>query len=429
MIELGKRQNLTVVKKVDFGVYLAENEQASAAGERVLLPNKQVPEGTGLHDTVNVFIYKDSQDRRIATCQKSLLEMGQIALLRVVSVSKIGAFLDWGLEKDLFLPFKEQTVRVREGDECLVTLYVDKSERLCATMKLYHSLHTDSPYKEGDTVRGRVYEISDNFGVFLAVDLAENEQASAAGERVLLPNKQVPEGTGLHDTVNVFIYKDSQDRRIATCQKSLLEMGQIALLRVVSVSKIGAFLDWGLEKDLFLPFKEQTVRVREGDECLVTLYVDKSERLCATMKLYHSLHTDSPYKEGDTVRGRVYEISDNFGVFLAVDHLYSALIPKKEAQGKYRPGDEVTVRVVKVREDGKLTVSPHQKAYLQMDVDCDNIMQVLDEFAGVLPFDDHVSPEVIKREFGISKAAFKRAVGRLLKEEKITIRDGRIYRL
>ena len=264
-----------------------------------------------------------------------------------------------------------------------------------------------------------------DFGVYLA----ENEQASAAGERVLLPNKPVPEGTGLHDTVNVFIYKDSQDRRIATCQKSLLEMGQIALLRVVSVSKIGAFLDWGLEKDLFLPFKEQTVRVREGDECLVTLYVDKSERLCATMKLYHSLHTDSPYKEGDTVRGRVYEISDNFGVFLAVDHLYSALIPKKEAQGKYRPGDEVTVRVVKVREDGKLTVSPHQKAYLQMDVDCDNIMQVLDEFAGVLPFDDHVSPEVIKREFGISKAAFKRAVGRLLKEEKITIRDGRIYRL
>ena len=264
-----------------------------------------------------------------------------------------------------------------------------------------------------------------DFGVYLA----ENEQASAAGERVLLPNKQVPEGTGLHDTVNVFIYKDSQDRRIATCQKSLLEMGQIALLRVVSVSKIGAFLDWGLEKDLFLPFKEQTVRVREGDECLVTLYVDKSERLCATMKLYHSLHTDSPYNEGDTVRGRVYEISDNFGVFLAVDHLYSALIPKKEAQGKYRPGDEVTVRVVKVREDGKLTVSPHQKAYLQMDVDCDNIMQVLDEFAGVLPFDDHVSPEVIKREFGISKAAFKRAVGRLLKEEKITIRDGRIYRL
>lgn len=264
-----------------------------------------------------------------------------------------------------------------------------------------------------------------DFGVYLA----ESQQAASGGERVLLPAKQVPEGTVVNDIINVFIYKDSQDRLIATRKKSQLELGQIALLRVISVSRIGAFLDWGLEKDLFLPFKEQTVRVQEGEECLVTLYVDKSGRLCATMKLYHSLRTDSPYQEGDTVRGRVYEISDNFGVFLAVDHLYSALIPKKEAQGKYRPGDEVTVRVVKVREDGKLTVSPHQKAYLQMDVDSENIMQVLDEFAGVLPFDDKVSPEVIKREFGISKAAFKRAVGRLLKEKKIEIRDGRIYRL
>lgn len=262
-----------------------------------------------------------------------------------------------------------------------------------------------------------------DFGVYLA----ENE--AAAGEKVLLPIKQVPEGVGLKDKINVFIYKDSQDRLIATTKNSLLQLGEIALLRVASVGKIGAFLDWGLEKDLFLPFKEQTARVREGDECLVTLYVDKSQRLCATMKLYHSLRTDSPYKEGDTVRGRVYEISDNFGVFLAVDHLYSALIPKKEAQGKYKAGDELTLRVVAVREDGKLTVSPHQKAYLQMDVDAAQIMQVLEEFAGVLPFDDKVSPEVIKREFGISKAAFKRAVGRLLKEEKITIKDGRIYRL
>ena len=260
-----------------------------------------------------------------------------------------------------------------------------------------------------------------DFGIYLGE--ADSEDS------VLLPKKQVPEGTKVGDSLEVFLYKDSQDRLIATTGKPLLQLGQVGMLVVQECSKIGAFLNWGLEKDLFLPFKEQTVRVREGDECLVTLYVDKSQRLCATMKLYHSLHTDSPYKEGDTVRGRVYEISDNFGVFLAVDHLYSALIPKKEAQGKYRPGDEVTVRVVKVREDGKLTVSPHQKAYLQMDVDCDNIMQVLDEFAGVLPFDDHVSPEVIKREFGISKAAFKRAVGRLLKEEKITIRDGRIYRL
>lgn len=264
-----------------------------------------------------------------------------------------------------------------------------------------------------------------DFGVYLA----ESETAAAAGEKVLLPAKQVPPTAKKGDTLNVFIYKDSQDRLIASTNQPRLELGQVALLRVVSVGKIGAFLDWGLEKDLFLPFKEQTIKVREGEECLVTLYIDKSDRLCATMKVYHSLRTDSPYKEGDTVRGRVYETSGNFGVFLAVDHLYSALIPKKEAQGHYKPGDEITVRVVKVRDDGKLTVSPHQKAYLQMDVDAANIMQVLEEFAGVLPFDDKVSPEVIKREFGISKAAFKRAVGRLLKEEKIAIKDGRIYRL
>ena len=264
-----------------------------------------------------------------------------------------------------------------------------------------------------------------DFGVYLA----ESEETAAAGEKVLLPARQVPETAKKGDCINVFIYKDSQDRPIATTKQPLLELGQIALLRVVSVGKIGAFLDWGLEKDLFLPFKEQTKKVREGEECLVSLYIDKSDRLCATMKIYHNLRTDSPYKEGDTVKGRVYEISDNFGVFLAVDDMYSALIPKKEAQGRYKPGDEVTVRVVKVRDDGKLTVSPHQKAYLQMDVDAVNIMQVLEEFAGVLPFDDKVSPEVIKREFGISKAAFKRAVGRLLKEKKIAIRDGRIYRL
>lgn len=262
------------------------------------------------------------------------------------------------------------------------------------------------------------------FGVYLA----ESREAGET-ERVLLPAKQVPEGTELGDVLNVFIYRDSSDRLISTTRTSRLELGQIALLRVASVGKIGAFLDWGLEKELFLPYREQTKRVREGEECLVALYIDKSSRLCATMKLYHYLHTDSPYGEGDTVKGRVYEISDNFGVFLAVDHRYSALIPKKEAQKKYVPGEEVTVRVTKVLEDGKLTVSPHQKAYLQMDVDAAEIMHGLEEFAGVLPFDDKVSPEVIKREFGMSKAAFKRAVGRLLKEGKIEIREGRIYRL
>ena len=198
---------------------------------------------------------------------------------------------------------------------------------------------------------------------------------------------------------------------------------------MAQTSRIGAFLDWGLEKDLFLPYKEQTKKLHEGEEVLVALYIDKSSRLCATMKVYHYLQTDSPYAQGDTVTGVVYEISDNFGVFVAVDYKYSALIPKQEAQGNYKVGDELTCRVTAVREDGKLTLSAKQKAYIQLHEDAESVYEIIQEFEGELPFDDKASPEVIQREFGLSKNAFKRAVGHLLKEKKIEIKNGKIYAL
>ena len=199
-----------------------------------------------------------------------------------------------------------------------------------------------------------------DFGIYLAED-----KNADAENRVLLPKKQVPEGTKTGDTLEVFIYKDSQDRLIATTREPKLQVGQTALLKVVQVTKIGAFLDWGLEKDLLLPYHEQTLRVREGEECLVALYVDKSSRLCATMKVYHYLSTRTPYVVGDTVKGRVYEISERFGVFVAVDDKYSALIPAREAAGKYRPGQILELRVTEVKEDGKMNVTDRQKAYLQ----------------------------------------------------------------
>ncbi|MCI5529333.1 MAG: S1-like domain-containing RNA-binding protein [Blautia sp.] len=261
-----------------------------------------------------------------------------------------------------------------------------------------------------------------DFGIYLAED-----KNADAENRVLLPKKQVPEGTKTGDTLEVFIYKDSQDRLIATTREPKLQVGQTALLKVVQVTKIGAFLDWGLEKDLLLPYHEQTLRVREGEECLVALYVDKSSRLCATMKVYHYLSTRTPYVVGDTVKGRVYEISERFGVFVAVDDKYSALIPAREAAGKYRPGQILELRVTEVKEDGKMNVTDRQKAYLQLNEDAEMVLGVIHEFAGVLPFDDKASPEVIKREFGLSKNAFKRAVGHLLKEGKIEIRERRIY--
>ena len=249
------------------------------------------------------------------------------------------------------------------------------------------------------------------FGVYLG-----NSQ-----EKVLLPKKQVPEGVEMGDPIEVFLYKDSSDRLIATTNEPKIMLGELAVLNVAATGGIGAFLDWGLEKDLLLPFREQTAPLKKGDQILVALYIDKSQRLCATMKVYERLRTDSPYKVDDQVEGIIYELSDNFGVFVAVDNLYSALIPKREAFGKLRVGDRVKARVVKVKEDGKLDLSVREKAFLQMDVDADLIMKRMEEYGGSLPFTDKADPELIKKEFDLSKNAFKRAIGRLLKEGKIEI--------
>lgn len=253
------------------------------------------------------------------------------------------------------------------------------------------------------------------FGVYLA----EEQEAE---EKVLLPGKRVPEGIKVGDRIEVFIYKDSKDRAIATTIEPKLKMGEYKVLKVVSVQKIGAFLDWGLEKDLFLPYKEQTVKVREGDEILVRLYIDKSKRLCASMRgLYDMLSMDSPYQGGETVQGRVYEFSNNFGAFIAVDDCYSALLPKHEDHSYLRIGEVVEAKVVEVKPDGKLTLTMRDKAYIQMEEDAQRVLEILDQYAGVLPFTDKSSPEIIMRETGMSKNAFKRAVGRLYKEHKIEI--------
>ncbi len=254
------------------------------------------------------------------------------------------------------------------------------------------------------------------FGVYLAEDPRELEN------KVLLPVKQVPAGCEIGDEIEVFLYRDSQDRMIATTRIPKLSMGQVALLRVAQVGKIGAFLDWGLEKDLFLPYKQQRGYLKVGDEVLVSLYLDKSNRLCATMNVYENLEKNSPYKKEDTVHGRVYEISERFGAFVAVDDRYSALIPQKELYGnEVKPGEIIEARVFMVKEDGRLSLSIRKKAYLQMDEDAEAIRRLLDSYEGCLPFNDKVSPEIIKRETGMSKNEFKRAVGHLLKAGEIEI--------
>ena len=261
------------------------------------------------------------------------------------------------------------------------------------------------------------------FGVYLAVSFEE------AAEHVLLPVKQVPEDSEVGDKLEGFVYRDSKDRIIATVNEPLLCMGKVAELTVVTVGRFGAFLDWGLEKDLLLPFREQRGVVKPGGRVLVSLYIDKSSRLCATMNVYASLRTDSPYQAEDRVRGRVYELSDNFGAFVAVDNLYSGLIAKKELYGKVVPGMDIEARVLRVRADGKLDLSVREKAHLQMNVDADRILALLDSYEGALPFSDKAAPEVIEHETGMSKNEFKRAVGRLLKQGKIEIGEKTIRRV
>lgn len=262
-----------------------------------------------------------------------------------------------------------------------------------------------------------------DFGVFLNTPTGEDSQ------KILLPKAQVPAGTDLKDVLKVFVYKDSEDRPIATTLEPDLTLGNVARLYVTQVTPIGAFLEWGLAKDLFLPFKEQLYKVQEGDAVLVTLYIDKSERLCASMHVYDALRNDSNYQKDDEVSGRVYEISENFGVFVAVDDMYSALLPKKEVFETYHINQPIYARVAQVMEDGRLTLSVKKKIPEQMNEDADFIYRCLEQEGGFLPFHDKSAPEAIKNRFHMSKNAFKRGIGHLMKKGLITIANDGIRKV
>lgn len=249
------------------------------------------------------------------------------------------------------------------------------------------------------------------------------DEDSRTADTVLLPRKQVPEGVKAGAMLDVFIYRDSQDRLIATTNEPYITMGEIKRLTVKSVTSIGAFMDWGLEKDILLPFKEQTAKVTEGKQYLVRMYADKSGRLCVSMKLYGYLEPISGYEEGQSFTGIVYEYKKGLGAFVAIDDKYSGLIHESELYGKVMVGDEVSGRIVKVREDGKVDLAIRALAYKQLNEDAEMVYDIIKSYHGVLPFTDKADKDIIKREFGLSKNAFKRAIGHLLKEGKIVIKE------
>ena len=255
-----------------------------------------------------------------------------------------------------------------------------------------------------------------DFGVYLR----ENEDEKKEDD-VLLPIKQVPEGTKIGDKIEVFVYRDSNDRMIATTKRPKLTIGEIGYLKVAEIAKIGAFLNWGLEKDLFLPYKEQVGEIRVNGEYIVGIYIDKSKRLCATMNLYNVLRTDSPYKVNDKVKGTVFSLRRGLGAMIAVDGKYLGMIHEKELLKPLHIGDEIELRVNQVKEDGKLSLSLKDAPRMQIDKDGERIYNKLVKNNGRLPFNDNSSPEAIKESFNMSKASFKKAIGNLMKRRLITI--------
>ena len=220
-----------------------------------------------------------------------------------------------------------------------------------------------------------------DFGAYLGED-KDSEDA------VLLPKKEIA-GLSIGDKIEVFIYKDSSDRLISTKREAKIEVGSLARLVVKDTSKIGAFLDMGLERDLFLPYKEMEANLIAGDEVLVYMYIDRSDRLAATMRIYPYLSLATEYKKDDEIVGTIYRKKE-FEYLVAVDDKYYGAIPKKEAYEKYDVGQQINGRIIKVREDGKLDISPRAKAYKQLGDDAIKIYAYIKEKGGSLGFDDKV---------------------------------------
>lgn len=246
----------------------------------------------------------------------------------------------------------------------------------------------------------------------------------AEGEKVLLPIEEI-ENEKNGDIIKVFLYNDSRGKVLATKTMPKITLGKIAHLEVKEITKIGAFLDWGLEKELFLPFKEQICKLDRGRSYLVALYIDKTGRLCSTMKIRDYLRTDSKYKENDKVSGVVYNIVDDIGAFVAIDNIFEALLPKDQKRGVVAVGEPIRVRVSSVKSDGRLNLSQRERGHLELDKDAELIFDVLEDYEGFLPYNDKSDPDDIQDMFCMSKSAFKKAVGRLLKENKIVFfKDG-----
>lgn len=247
--------------------------------------------------------------------------------------------------------------------------------------------------------------------------LAVNEE-----EDILLLGSEIPEGAKVGDDVDVFVYLDSQARPIATTRAAKLEMGEVAFLEVTEVTRFGAFVDWGMPKELLVPFAEQTADMRPGQRHAIGLYLDDSGRFAGTMKVSEMLargRHDVEWREDEWVEGEAWRNEPEIGLFVIVERAFVGLVPFTEPHSLSR-GEAAKFRVTNILRDGRIELSLRKHAHEELADDANAILEALHR-PDAPRIGDKSSPDEIRDAFGISKKAFKRAVGRLLKERSVVI--------
>lgn len=245
---------------------------------------------------------------------------------------------------------------------------------------------------------------------------------------ILMPAKYAEESLEPGDDVDVFVYLDSSEKLIATTENPLAEVGQIGYLKVVKVNDIGAFLDWGITKQLFVPFAEQKTKLEEDKFYWVYIFIDPvTERIMGSTKLGRFLDQTPPFfKANEITRGLVWQKTD-LGYKIIINHSHTGLLFNSEIYKTLQPGDLIDVEIKNIRPDGKIDLCLPKSALEKSDEVSEIVLKKLQTNNGFLPFGDHTDPEVIKQELGLSKKSFKKAIGKLYKERTITIEENGIY--
>jgi predicted RNA-binding protein (virulence factor B family) len=245
---------------------------------------------------------------------------------------------------------------------------------------------------------------------------------------ILLPQRYVPKGMGPDDAISVFVFTDSEDRIVATTETPIAVVGQFASLKVVSVNRnVGAFLDWGLTKDLLLPYREQKTNPQVGDTCVVYIRVDEySERIVATERLNRfTSKYPARYSHEEKV-DLIITDKTPLGYKAIINDTHVGLLYETDLAEPLEYGQRIVGYVTKVRPDGHIDLRRDRAGYERVAPLSDQIFAALKANQGTLPFDDKSSPEAIRKEFGVSKKAFKQALGSLYKKELIRFEDNGI---